>query len=153
MSNIKLFRAGWSDPFLNVSNVMFCSNLLIVAAVEVAVAMVAVVGVVVVVIRSGTIIMHDRVALVLAQTQMQQQVRTVNKTVHYLYNSTRRPVHQIINCRDCGRTVPRDCGQTVPRDCGRTVPRDCRDCGRLSYRLIDVSYRRDLALWHGAVSR
>ena len=47
------------------------------------------------------------------------------KTVHYLYNATRRPVHQIINCRDCGRTVPRDCGQTVPRDCGRTVPRDC----------------------------
>ena len=47
------------------------------------------------------------------------------KTVHYLYDSTRRPVHQIINCRDCGRTVPRDCGQTVPRDCGRTVPRDC----------------------------
>ena len=75
------------------------------------------------------------------------------KTVHYLYDSTRRPVHQIINCRDCGRTVPRDCGQTVPRDCGRTVPRDCRDCGRLSHRLIDVSYRRDLALWHGAVSR
>ena len=58
---------------------MCCSNVLIVAAVVVvAVAMVAVVGVVVVVIRSGTIIMHDRVALVLAQTQMQQQVRTVN---------------------------------------------------------------------------
>ena len=75
------------------------------------------------------------------------------KTVHYLYNATRRPVHQIINCRDCGRTVPRDCGQTVPRDCGRTVPRDCRDCGRLTHRLIDVSYTRDLALWHGAVSR
>ena len=79
LSNIKLFRTVWSDSFLNLSNVMCCSNVLIVAAVVVAVAMAAVVGVVVVVIRSGTIIMHDRVALVLAQTQMQQQVRTVNK--------------------------------------------------------------------------
>ena len=49
------------------------------AAVAVAIAMAAVVRVVVVAIHSGTIIMHDRVALVLAQTQMQQQVRTVNK--------------------------------------------------------------------------
>ena len=73
--NIKLFRTVWSDSFLNLSNVMFCSNVLIVAAVAVAVAMVAVVGLVVVVIRSGTIIMHDRVALVLAQVFLQQQVR------------------------------------------------------------------------------
>ena len=58
---------------------MCCSNVLIVAAVVVAVAMVAVVGVVVVVIRKGSIIMHGRVALVLAKTQVQQQVRTVNK--------------------------------------------------------------------------
>ena len=75
----QIIQDVWSESFSNLPNVMCCSTVLIMAAVVVAVAMVAVVGVVVVVIRRGTIIMHDRVALVLARTQMQQQVRTVNK--------------------------------------------------------------------------